>query len=242
MVMVGPYPTKGRCDGETLLPFGSRPWCDVPAAASSFMPAPRGSRDAGASALAVSGKEAQHSTFLRTRRAALVLICPLSTKGRCTSGRPLSFGAQLWYDVPAAASSAKPASCHAAQARQRSLSLGRRGVALELASRARRAAIVVEGSSFVEVRRTGERTLFADATPWCDVPAAASNFKPTSRVSRGTGASALAVSGMEAQHSCLLRVRAVPRSMWSVFTLSKGAATARLSSPSAHGRGATYQL
>jgi hypothetical protein len=225
--MVGPHPAQGRCNGETLLPFGSRPWCDVPAAASSFMPAPIGSRDAGASALAVPGKEAQHSTLVRTRRAALELIRPLPIKERCASERSLSFGTQPWYDVPGAASSAKPASCHAAQPRQRSLSLGRRGVALELASRARRAAIVVEGSSLVEVRRTGERTLFTDATAWCDVPAAASNFKPAPRVSRGTGASALAVSGMKTQHSSLLRVRAVPRSMWSVFTLSKGTATAR---------------
>ena len=135
--------------------------------------------------------------------------------------------------MPAAASSAKPASCHAAQARQRSLSLGRRGVALELASRVRRAAIVVEGSSLVEVRRTGERTLSTVAAAWCDVPAAASNFKPAPRVSRGTGTSALAVSGMEAQHSIFLRVRAVPRSMWSVVFLSKGAATTRCFSPSA---------
>ena len=49
--VVGLYPIKGRCDSETLLPFGSRSWCDVPAVASSFMPAPRGSRDVGASGL-----------------------------------------------------------------------------------------------------------------------------------------------------------------------------------------------
>jgi len=162
MVMVGPYPTKGRCDGETVLPFGLRPWCDVPAAAFSFMPAPRGSRDAGASALAVSGKEAQHSTLLRTRRAALVLTCLLPANERCASERPLSFGAQPWCDVSAAASSAKPVSCHAAQARKRSLSLGRTGAALELVSRAYRAAIVVEGSSPV-VCATLARGLSVDA-------------------------------------------------------------------------------
>ena len=83
------------------------------------------------------------------------------------------------------------------------------------------------GSCLIERCRTGETALSFGARPWCDVPAATSNFKPAPRVSRGTGASALAVSGMEAQHSSLLRVRAVPRSMWSVFTLSNGAATAR---------------
>ena len=94
MVMVGQYPTTGRCDGETILPFGSRPWCDVPAAASSFMPAPRGSRDAGASALAVSKKEAQHSTLLRARLAALILVGAFYTKERCPDEMLLSFGAR----------------------------------------------------------------------------------------------------------------------------------------------------
>ena len=111
------------------------------------MPAPRGSRDAGASALSVSGKETQHSTLLRTRRAVLVLICFFPTKGRCDSERPLSFGAQ-W---------------------------------------------------------------------WCVVPTAASYFKPVPRGSRGAGAPVLAVFREETQHSSLLRVRVVPRWLWSAL-------------------------
>ena len=67
MVGVGPHPAKGRCAGETSLPFGARPFCDVPAAASNFKPAPRGSCGAGAAALAVSGEETQHSSLLRVR-------------------------------------------------------------------------------------------------------------------------------------------------------------------------------
>ena len=58
---------KGRCDGEMLLPFGATPWCDVPAVFSNFKPAPRVSRGAGTSALAVSGEGAQHSTLMRVR-------------------------------------------------------------------------------------------------------------------------------------------------------------------------------
>ena len=65
--MIGPHPANGRCDGKRLLPFGARPWCDVPAAASNSKPAPLGSRGAGASVLAVSGEEAQHSSLLRAR-------------------------------------------------------------------------------------------------------------------------------------------------------------------------------
>ena len=141
MVVVGPYPAKRRCDGETAPSLGARPWCDVPAAASNFKPAPRDSRDAGASALSVSGKEAQHSACCARAVLRWSVICLLPTKGRCDSERPLSFGAQ----------------------------------------------------------------------PWCDVPAAASNFKPAPRGLRGAGAAALAVSGEETQHSSLLRVRVVPR-------------------------------
>ena len=64
MVVVGPYPAKGRCAGETSLPFGARPLCDVSAAASNFKPAPLVSCGAGVWTLAVSGDEAQHSSLL----------------------------------------------------------------------------------------------------------------------------------------------------------------------------------
>ena len=67
------------------------------------------------------------------------------------------------------------------------------------------------GSCLVERCRTGERALSFGARPWCDVLAAASNFKPAPRGSRGAGASVLAVSGEETQHSSLLCVRLVPR-------------------------------
>ena len=132
---------------------------------------------------------------VRVRRAALVLVCPLPTKGRCAGERPLLRRATAVRHASCDLQHQASAACHAAKARQRSLSLGRRGAALELASSARRAVMVVEGSRLVEVRRSGERTLFSDATPWCDVPAAASNSKPEPRVLRGTSASALAVSG-----------------------------------------------
>ena len=65
--MTGRHPANGCCAGERPLSFGARPWCDVPAAASNFKPAPRGSRGAGASVLAVSGEETQHSSLLCVR-------------------------------------------------------------------------------------------------------------------------------------------------------------------------------
>jgi hypothetical protein len=153
----------------------------------------------------------------------------------------LSFGARPWCDVPAMASNIS-AAWLARRRRGGARCLWGGGAALELSSRARRAALAVIGSCLVERCCTGETALSFGARPWCDVTAETSNFKPAPRVSRGTGASALAVSGMEAQHSSLLRVRAVPRSMWSVFTLSKGAATARCFSLPAKKRGAMCQL
>ena len=158
----------------------------------------------------------------------------------CTGERPLSFGARPWCDVPAAASNAKPAPRVSRAGALRSLSLGG-GAALELAARARRAALVVVGLCPTEGHCAGERPLSFGARPWCDVPAAASNAKPAPRGSRGAGAPALAVSGEEAQHSSLLRARAVPRWLWSVVP-RKSTAPARGLSPSARARGATCQL
>ena len=65
-----------------------------------------------------------------------------------------------------------------------------------------------------------------------------------SRLLRGTRecATALAVSREEAQHASLLRARAVPRWLWSADAQGKGIAPARGLSPSARGRGVTYQL
>ena len=85
------------------------------------------------------------------------------------------------------------------------------GAAFELASRARGAAIDVVGLYPIKGRCDSEMLLSTGQKPWCDVPAVASNSKPMPRGSRGEGAAALAVSGEEAQHSSLLRVRVVPR-------------------------------
>ena len=118
--------------------------------------------------------------------------------------------------------------CCATQARRRSLSLGG-SAAFELASLARGAAMAVIGSCLVERCRTGERPLSLGARSWCDVLAAASNFKTAPRGSCGAGASVLAVFREETQYSSFLHVRAVPRWLWSVLTLPRGAAPANVS-------------
>ena len=43
------------------------------------------------------------------RCAALVMDGPYAKEGHCDDEAPISFGACLWCDVPAAASNAKPA-------------------------------------------------------------------------------------------------------------------------------------
>ena len=303
--------SNGAATARGLSPFDARPWCDVPAVASNSKPAPRGSRGAGAAALAVSGEEAQHSSLLRVRavprwlwsvasrrkalhrreasllrRAAVVrrASCGLQLKpaprvsrstgapalavsgeeaqhssllraracragcGRlvsleraCTGERPLSFGARPWCDVPAAASNAKPAPRVARRRRAGARCLWGGDAALELAVRARRAALVVVGSCLIERHCTGERPLSFGARPWCDVPAAASNAKPAPRVSRGAGAlRSLSLGGGAALE---LAARARGAALVVVgLALSNGAATARGLSPSARDRGATCQL
>ena len=111
---------------------------------------------AHAPALAVSGEEAQHSSLLRARRAALVVVGLGSIEGRRVGGKPLSFGARPWCDVPAAASNAKPAAaCERKRTRACARCLSGGGAALELAARARRAALVVVGLG--SIRRTPHR-------------------------------------------------------------------------------------
>ena len=62
-----------------------------------------------------------------------------------------------------------------------------------------------------------------------------------SRLPRDTRirATALSVSRKEVQHASLLRARAEPRWLWSVYALGKATAPARGLSPLARGRGAT---
>ena len=201
---------EGHCTGERPLSFGARPWCDVPAAASNAKPAPRGSRGAGAPALAVSGEEAQHSSLLRAR-AVPRWLWSVRALERALHRREASLLRRApWCDVPAAASNAKPAPRVARRRRAGARCLWGGGAALELAARARRAALVVVGLC-AKKGTAPARGL----SPSARARGATCQLRPPTpsqrRVARGAGAPALAVSGEEAQHSSLLRVRVVPR-------------------------------
>ena len=69
LVAVGLYTMKQRCTGGMLLSFGARPWCDVSATTSNAKPSAVCEGSALAPSLAVSWKEPQYSSLLRTRRA-----------------------------------------------------------------------------------------------------------------------------------------------------------------------------
>ena len=85
---------KNAALARRLLLLSERARYGVSAAASNAKPAPCVPHGAGAQALAVSWKEAQHSTLLRARLAALVLVGVFSTKERSPDEMLLSFGAR----------------------------------------------------------------------------------------------------------------------------------------------------
>ena len=122
--------------------------------------------------------------------------------------------------------------------------LSRGGTARELAARTRRAALALAGSCTRQGHCTGERLLSFDVRPWCDVPDAASQRQnrlafASHALARAT---ALAVSREEAQHTSLLRARAVPRLLSSVYAVQTGTVQESGLSHSACCRGATHQL
>ena len=80
-----------------------------------------------------------------------------------------------------------------------------------LATRARRAALVVVASCTIQGHRTGERPLSSGAKPCCDMPAVASITQQAFAWRARERAIALAVYQEEAQHACLRCARAVPR-------------------------------
>ena len=219
-----------------------RPWCDVPAAASSAKPAPRATQRRRTCALSVWGGGAAGELATCARRGALVVLGRHFVEERRAGEKHLSFGMRPWCDVPAAASSATPAPRVIQLRCTCALCVWGGGAARELATRARRGALVVLEGRFVQGRRAGERHLSIGVWPCCDIQATAFNTKSAPRVLRGTGAPALVVSREEAQHTSLLRVRAVPRCIWSDYAPQKGAAAARGLSPSRHDCGTTRYL
>ena len=136
------------------------------------------------------------------------------TKERCTGERPLSSSARPWCDVPASASNANQAPRVSRGASAPVLAISKKEAQHSGLLRARYAALAMIGLGPAKGRCANERPLSSSARPWCDVLIAASNARP---------APAPAVSREEAQHSSLLRARAILRWLWPASTPQKDA-------------------
>ena len=140
------------------------------------------------------------------RRAALVAVGLRRTKGHCQVLRPLSFSARPWCDVLAAASIANQHRVsRAAQARRRSVSLGRRRNTQVCCVRAPCRAGCGRPTAYERALPSLEASLLRCA-PVVRRASCRLERQPIPRVLRGAGAPALGVSGQEAQHQvCCMR-------------------------------------
>ena len=185
----------------------------MPAVASNANPAPRVLRSTGAHAPAVSGEEAQCSSFLLTRTAPrgslpgpTLLRYPVPSGDHSASARGRGATCPLWPPTP----SQRRASC-AAQARLRSLSLEKRRSAQAFCARAPRRPGRDRGLRRNAAQRQRETSLIRRTAMVPRANCVSSNAKMVPCVLRSAGAPALAVTGEEAQCSTLLRARKAPR-------------------------------
>ena len=161
----GPYAKRRHWAGEMPLSFVARPWCNVSAAASNAKPVPRVLRSVGA--LCSLSLTTRRITKLagRARQVTLVVVDLGSTRGHCAGKRTLSSIARPWCNAPATASNAKPVPrvFRSAAARCARYLWGG-GAALELPSRARRAALVVADLCPIRDVRRREASLLRRAS------------------------------------------------------------------------------
>jgi hypothetical protein len=103
--------------------------------------------------------------------------------------------------------------CHAAHARAVARCLWRGGAALKTAVRARRATLVAIAADATTKEQRRREASLPPRAPVVQRASTASNAKPAPLVTRRTRAISRYIFG-EAQHSSLLRSRAVPRWLW----------------------------
>ena len=152
--------------------------CDVLAAAFDIQPGFAWHARARHCARCLSRESAARELSARPHRAALIEVGSCTRQGHGTGERPLSFGARLLCDVPAAACENHPALAWHAQARHCAHCLSRAGAARVLSAHARRAALVMVASCTKQGHCTSERPLSFGARPWCDMPATTTHHQP----------------------------------------------------------------
>ena len=160
------------------LSFRTRPWCDIPAAASQNQPLFAWHTQARHCARCLSGGGAARKLAARARGAGLVMAVRHTRLGYCAFERPFCFGARPWCNVPAAASQNQPVFAWHTRARHFARCLSGGGAARRLAARACRAGLVVVGRRTRYGYCTGKRPFSFGARPWCDVLAAPPQNQP----------------------------------------------------------------
>ena len=190
LVAVSNCPLRRHRARERPLSFGARPWCNVQATASNAKPAQLVTRRTRTRAHCVWAEGAALGFAVRARHAALVVVGPCDTAGRCASERPLSFGARQWCEVPAAASSAKPAPLIMQRKSAGAHCLWGGGAPIKVAVRAGHDVLIAVSSCPLQRHCARGRPLSFAVRPWCNVPAAASSAKPAPLVMQRTCAGA----------------------------------------------------
>ena len=143
---------------------------------------------------------------------------------RYAGNRLRSFDTRPLCDVPAAAFITKPAPRITQRTRTCTFCLWGGGAERELITQARRGALVVLGSPFVEQCRADERHLSFDVRPWCNVPVAGFNTKTAPRVTQRRRTRALCFWGGGAAREPVTRAR---RGACCARTLLRGRAACR---------------
>ena len=200
----------------------------------------RGTRER-ATALAVSGEEAQHASLLRAR-AVPRWLWSVHAYERTLHRREASLLRR--------AAVVRRASCGLQESSRLSRGTRERATALAVSREEAQHASLLRARavprwlwSFMHYERrcTGERPLSFGARPWCDVPAAASKNQPAVAWHARARHCARCLSGGGAARKLAARAR---RAALVVVgsCLGRGTAPARGLSPSARGRGATCQL
>ena len=145
----------------------------------------RVSRGACASALAISGEEAQHSRLLLRALCRAGRRCSIPHRRALRRWWPLSIGTRLWCDVPSAASDVKPAPRVSRDAGVPALAVSGEDAQHSRLLRARCDVLAAIDIGTVKARCTGGRLLSFGTQPYCDVPATASK-KQTKEVTPKT--------------------------------------------------------
>ena len=196
LVGVGSCPMEAHCASETALSLGARPCSDVPAAASNEQLACACAHSERATARSLSREEAQHARLRRARAAPRWLESVHALwKPTAPARRPSpSVHGRAPTCQPRPPTSSWLRVC-AQRTRHRALSLSGGGAARALAACARRAALVGVGPCPMEAHCASETALSLGARPCSDVPAAASNEQPASRVRTANAPRARSLSG-----------------------------------------------